>query len=340
MVEAMLSSATLDIESRLLKYGQAANAALERVLDEVPEVFYFGEDCAKPGGVFGTTRGLHKRFESRIFDTPISETAMIGSAIGAALMGLRPIVEIMWVDFTLVAMDQIVNQAANARYVSRGRAPAPIVIRTQQGNSPAACAQHSQSLEAFFLHVPGIRVVMPWSAQDAYDAILSAVACDDPVIIIENRTLYEGLKQDVMVGGPVRAIGWSNHLVEGDDVTIVTWGAMTATVLSASDSLIEQGIHPDVVELTWLNPVDQDSILRSVARTGRIAVVHEANVSAGFGAEIVARTVESDVRLVAPPVRIATPNMRIPAHPRLAAAVLPSSQRIVDDVATLVRDRK
>jgi pyruvate/2-oxoglutarate/acetoin dehydrogenase E1 component len=325
---------------RKLKHGQAANAALVRVLTDTPEAFYFGEDCAKPGGVFGTTRGLAEQFGDRVFDTPISETAMLGSAVGAALMGARPIVEIMWVDFTLVALDQIVNQAANARYVSGGRAPAPIVVRTQQGNAPAACAQHSQSLESVFLHVPGIRVVMPWSAQDIYDAILSAVACDDPVIVIENRTLYDGQKHDVTVDAPVREIGWSNRLRSGTDVTIVTWGAMTATVFSAAEELESRGVGADVIELTWLNPTDMSSVRGSLERTGRLVVVHEANLSVGFGAEIVARVVETDIELRSRPLRIATPDMVIPAHPRLAGEVIPSVQRIIDEISTLVGIRK
>ena len=322
-----------------LKHGQAANAALARVLEETPEAFYFGEDCAKPGGVFGTTRSLVSQFGDRVFDTPISETAMLGSAVGAALMGARPIVEIMWVDFTLVALDQIVNQAANARYVSRGRAPAPIVVRTQQGNAPAACAQHSQSLEAFFLHVPGLRVVMPWSAQDIFDAILSGVKCDDPTIIIENRTLYDGQKYDVVVDAPVRDIGWSNVRAHGEDVTIVTWGAMTARVLEAATQLEQNAVSADVVELTWLNPVDLATVMASLQRTRRLVVVHEANLSGGFGAEIVARVVESGADLAAPPRRIATPNMVIPAHPRLADELIPSTRRIVEGVLDLIGTR-
>ncbi len=332
MLEA---TATTTATVRQLKHGQAANAALIRVLTDMPEAFYFGEDCAKPGGVFGTTRGLADRFGDRVFDTPISETAMIGSAVGAALMGARPIVEIMWVDFTLVALDQIVNQAANARYVSRGRAPAPIVVRTQQGNAPAACAQHSQNLESLFLHVPGLRVVMPWSAQDIYDAIRSSVVCDDPVILIENRTLYDGQKSDVMVDGPIREIGWSNQRATGDEVTIVTWGAMTGTVLSAVEVLALKGVSADVIELTWLNPADMTAVAGSLQRTGRLVVVHEANRSGGFGAEILARVVEMDVRLRTRPLRIAAPDMVIPAHPRLAGEIIPSVQRIVDEISRL-----
>lgn len=309
-----------------LSYGKAANAALRHLLGTDPRVLVYGEDVAEPGGVFGVTRGLRKEFgPDRVFDTPISESAILGSAIGAALMGRRPVVEIMWADFSLVALDQLVNQAANARYVSRSQAPAPIVVRTQQGNAPGACAQHSQCLEAFFLHTPGLRVVMPSTPQDAYDALLTAVHVEDPVIVIENRTLYAGAEAEVRLHSEPRPMGWYTRHRSGDDLTVVTWGAMTHKVLEATT-----GLGADVLEMVWLNPFDTSAVLDSVERTGRLAVVHEANRTAGFGAEMVARVVESGVRLVAPPVRIATPDVRIPAAPSLAAAVVPSVDTIAD----------
>jgi acetoin:2,6-dichlorophenolindophenol oxidoreductase subunit beta len=311
-----------------LKYGEAVNAALVRAMTEVPETLFYGEDVALPGGVFGVSRGLRRRFGDRVFDTPISESAILGSALGAALMGRRPIVEIMWADFSLVAFDQLVNQVANARYVSRGEAPAPIVVRTQQGAAPGSCAQHSQSLEALFLHVPGLRVVMPWTPQDAYDALLSAVDSDDPVIVIENRTLYAGAKAEVKVGGAPRAIGWSTARRSGGDLTVATWGAMTGRVLQAADELVADGIEVEVVELTWLNPLELTPVLDSLRRTGRLAVVHEANVTGGFGAEIVTRIAEAGVPLSAPPLRIGTPDVRLPAAPVLADALVPSPAHI------------
>lgn len=320
------------LQSMRLKYGEAINAALVRVLTELPETLVYGEDVAKPGGVFGVTRGLHRRFGDRVFDTPISEAAILGSAVGAALMGRRPIVEIMWADFSLVALDQLVNQAANARYVSRGVAPAPIVVRTQQGNAPGACAQHSQCLEALFLHIPGLRVVMPRTPQDAHDAIVTAVHCDDPVVVIENRTLYLGDKDEVLVGGAPKPIGWSHLRRSGDDLTVVTWGAITGRVLEAAEQLASSGADAEVVELTWLNPVDLETLLSSVNRTRRLVVVHEANVTGGFGAEIVARVTEAGVMLDQPPTRIGAPDTRIPAAPVLAEAVVPSA----DDIAVRI----
>lgn len=308
-----------------LRYGEAVNAALRHLLATDERVMVYGEDVGEPGGVFGVTRGLRAAYGAdRVFDTPISESAILGSAIGAALMGRRPIVEIMWVDFSLVALDQIVNQAANARYVSRGRAPAPVVVRTQQGNAPGACAQHSQCLEAFFLHTPGLRVVMPSCAQDAYDAILTAARVDDPVIVIENRTLYRGDRQEVRLNTEARPMGWFTRRWSGSDITAVCWGAITERVVAAARRLADDGIGVDVLEMVWLNPFDTDAVLASLASTGRLAVVHEANRTGGFGAEVLARVVESGVHLSVPPVRIAAPDVRMPAAPSLATALLPT----------------
>lgn len=315
-------------ETVKLNVGGAVNAALARCLADIPETMLYGEDVGKPGGVFGVTRGLQKRFGDRVFDTPISETAMLGAAVGAASFGRRPIVEIMWIDFSLVAFDQIVNQAANVRYVSEGRTAAPLTIRTQQGTAPGACAQHSQNLEALLLHVPGIRVCMPRTAQDAHDLVLSAVACDDPTVVIENRTLYAGAKEDVVIGGPVMPIGGHRRRREGDDVTVVTWGAITAQVLEAVDRVAADGLSAEVLEMVWLNPFDTDAVLASLQRTGRLLVVHEAARTGGFGAEVVARVVEAGAPLIAPPRRVALEDSRIPAAPQLARELLPQTADI------------
>jgi pyruvate/2-oxoglutarate/acetoin dehydrogenase E1 component len=315
-------------QAMTLSYQGAIGAALRRCLEEIPQTILYGEDVAIPGGVFGVTRGLRDTFGSRVFDTPISESAILGSALGAAMFGLRPIVEIMWVDFTLVALDQIVNQMANVRYVSRGALTAPVVIRTQQGSAPGACAQHSQSLEALFLHIPGLRVCLPRTPQDAYDALLSAVHSDDPVLVIENRTLYAGAKQPVLVGQAPRPAGGAHVRREGTDVTVVTWGAMTDRVLQAAATLGQEGVQAEVIETPWLNPFPTEAVLDSVRRTGRIAVVHEANRTGGFGAEIVARVAESGVRLRSPAVRIGLPDVRVPAAVSLMTSLVPDAPRI------------
>jgi acetoin:2,6-dichlorophenolindophenol oxidoreductase subunit beta len=321
-----------------MTYASAVNAALTRALTELPETLVFGEDVAAPGGVFGVTKGLRKAFGDRVFDTPISESAILGAAIGSALMGRRPIAEIMWIDFSLVALDQIVNQAANVRYVSRGQATAPLTIRTQQGSAPGACAQHSQSLEAFFAHVPGLRVCMPSNPQDAYDLLLAAVWCDDPVLVIENRTLYHGTRLPVTTGSAVQPAQGARVVQAGSDATVVTWGAMTLRALEAARQCAGQGISVEVIDMRWLRPLDMPAVLASVRRTGRLAVAHEAHLTGGVGAEIVAQVAESACPLAAPPVRIATPDVRIPAAPALAAAVIPSAGQIAAAVSDLVRD--
>lgn len=321
-------------ETQNLTYGGAVTAALAQALEDHPEAILYGEDVALPGGVFGVTRGLKKRFGRRVFDTPISETAMLGAAVGASMLGRRPIVEIMWMDFMFVAFDQIVNQASNVRYVSEGRLTAPITIRTQQGNAPGACAQHSQNLEAMLLHIPGIRVAISSTPQDAYDILRSAVACDDPVVVIENRTLYAGAKADVKTGGAVGPIGGHRVRRSGSDVTVVTWGAITAKVLEAANTVAAEGVETEVLEALWLNPFDHAAVVESLARTRRLLVVHEANVTGGFGAEVVARAVESGASLAAPPHRLGAKDSRIPSAVGLAAAVLPQ----VADIACALRE--
>lgn len=326
--------------TKTLTYGESVRAALRRCLTELPDTLLYGEDVAKPGGVFGVTRGLRRDFGNRVFDTPISESAILGSAVGAAMLGRRPIVEIMWIDFSLVAFDQIVNQLANVRYVSQGSLRAPVVIRTQQGSAPGACAQHSQSLEALLLHIPGVRVCLPWTAQDAYDLLVSAVHSDDPVVVIENRTLYNAEKQEVVLDGPVQPIGGVRARRDGTDVTVVTWGVMTARVLGAAKLLAGEGISVEVIETPWLNPFPTEAVAESVSRTGRLAVAHEANVTGGFGAEVVVRMMESGVPLRAPALRLGLPDSRVPAAASLVAGLMPDTPSIAQSLRKLVMQRQ
>lgn len=325
------------VADKPLTFAQSVNAGLRRALDERPESLLFGEDVGIPGGVFGVTRGLKATFGDRVFDTPISESAILGGAIGAAMVGRRPIVEIMWADFSLVALDQIVNQAANVRYVSRGELTAPITIRTQQGSGRGACAQHSQSLEAIFAHVPGLQVCMPATAQDAYDLLLASIWSDDPTIVIENRNIYHGEKTPMELDGPVQAVGGAAVRRTGENVTIVTWGAIQRSVLEAAERLEADGISAEVIDMRWLRPFDVDSVVTSLQKTGRLVVVHEAHEFGGLGAELIADVVTRGVRLSAPPLRIATPDARIPAAPSLAAVLIPSAARIEEEVRTAFR---
>lgn len=332
-----IAEATARPTSANLTYVLAVNSALRRALSENPDVIVYGEDVAQSGGIFGATRGLRDSFGDRVFDTPISESAILGSALGAAMVGMRPVVEIMWIDFSLVAMDQIVNQIANTTYVSRGQWRAPLVIRTQQGYLPGACAQHAQNLEAFYAHTPGLRVGLPYSVQDAHDMLLSAIASDDPVLIIENRSLYFRARERVRLDNPVEAIGRARVVREGTHATVVTWSAMVGVVLDAAEMLAAEGIDIEVIDLRWINPLDEETIYASVRKTERVAVAHEANLTGGFGAELVARVAENCIgHLDAAPIRIGTPDLRIPAAPHLQRAVIPQVGDVVRRLRALV----
>ncbi|MDN8616872.1 alpha-ketoacid dehydrogenase subunit beta [Variovorax ginsengisoli] len=330
---------TRSVQRVQLSYGKAINAALSRALAEMPDTILYGEDLAKPGGVFGVTKNLQNEAGAvRVFDTPISETAMLGAAVGAAMCGLRPIVEIMWIDFSLVAMDQIVNQAANVRYVSAGRLAAPLTIRTQQGATPGSCAQHSQNLEAMFAHVPGLRVGLPATAQDAYSMLLAAIRSDDPTLIIENRGLYHGDEQSVAIDGPIEAVGGAHVARAGSDLTIVSWGAMLGRALEAAALLEAQGVSVEVVNARWIAPFDWDTLLASVRRTGALMVVHEANLSGGFGAEIAARVQGALFgQLRAPVERLGVADCRMPSAPHLQAALIPDAADIARRAQRLTR---
>lgn len=327
---------------KTVSYIQAVNEALSCELATRPEVLVYGEDVGASGGIFGASRGLQKVFGAdRVFDTPISESAILGSAIGAALMGMRPIVEIMWADFLLVALDQLVNQAANFRYITGGRCGAPIVVRTQQGVTPGSCAQHSQSLEAILAHIPGLRVAVPSTPQDAYTILRTAVASPDPCIVLESRSLYQSTGE-VVFNDIIEPMGRSLLRRPGRDAVILTWGPGVHLALEAAATLADTGADVAVLDLRWLCPLDEDGIREAVASaSGNAIVLHEANRTAGFGAEIVARIQEyfgNEFQLNMR--RIATPDMRMPAAPNLQTAVLPSVAGIVNEITRLLAPRK
>ncbi|MFI6819849.1 alpha-ketoacid dehydrogenase subunit beta [Micromonospora sp. NPDC050187] len=323
--------------SESLRYIQAVNAALAWALDSREDTVYFGEDVALPGGPFGATKGLHKRFGSaRIFDTPISETGFLGMALGAAMTGLRPIAEIMYADFSFVAMDQFVNQISTIRYASNGRWKAPLVIRMQQGYSPGACAQHSHSPEAYFAHTPGLRIALPATPDDAYQMLRTAVVSDDPVVVAEARMLYP-TRGPVRTDVPVEPVGGARVVRPGGDVTVVTWSRMVSASVEAAGTLAEEGIEAEVIDLRWLNPLDFDTVAASVARTGRLVVAHEANLTGGFGAEIAARAAaECFADLRAPVARVGLPDLPMPAAPTLQQAVVPEAADVVAAVRRTV----
>lgn len=320
-------------ESPVLTYAAAVNAALDRALATLPNTVLFGEDIALPGGVFGCTRGLRDKYGGRVFDTPISEAAILGAAVGAAVTGLRPIVEIMYADFLFVAFDQLINQAANIRYVSNGRLHAPLTVRTQQGPVPGACAQHSQAVEAILAHIPGLRVAMPATPQDAYWLLLAAISCEDPTIVLESRALYYGTKEAVSLEDPPASCWRARVVRPGRDVTILSFGAMLRTVSNACEALLERGISPEIVDARWASPLDFETVYDSVRRTSRLVVVHEGALTGGIGAEVAARV--STVlwgTLKAPVERVGLRDVRVPAAPELQRTVVPSEAAVVSAV--------
>ena len=323
---------------REMTYQRAVNAALKEELAARPEVIFYGEDVGFAGGIFGVSRGLQKEFGSeRVFDTPIAESAILGSAVGAAMEGMRPVVEIMWADFVFVALDQIVNQAANVRYINSSRLTAPLTIRMQQGVTPGSCAQHAQSIEAFLAHIPGIKVGLPATPQDAYRMTLAAIEDPDPTVLIEFRSLYQ-MTGEVVTGGPIEPASGARRYGAGSDVAIITWGSMLHTALEASQVLRNEGIESSVLDLRWVNPIDDAAIGQVVADSGgRVIIVHEANTTGGFGAEIAARISERHfVDLAAPIIRIGTPDIRMPSAPSLQKALIPNLTNIADAARALV----
>lgn len=315
-----------------LTYLRAINLALKTEMDNRPEVAIWGEDVGFAGGIFGVTRGLHKEFgDRRVFDTPIAEAAILGAAVGAAIEGMRPVVEIMWADFLFVALDQIVNQASNVRYINRSRLTAPLVVRMQQGVTAGSCAQHSQSIEAILAHIPGIKVGLPATAQDAYSMTRAAIGDPDPTILIEHRSLYQEAGP-VVAGGAIEVAAGARKHRDGADLAILTWGSMLHEALTAAEELASTGIEATVLDLRWLRPLD-DAVIADVVRAcgGRVIVAHEANLTGGFGAEIAAHITERhfDV-LVAPVRRIGLDDLRMPSAPALQDAVLPRATDIVD----------
>lgn len=317
-------------ESTTLTYQKAVNEALRAELAGRSDVLVYGEDVGHAGGIFGVSRALQDEFgPDRVFDTPIAESAILGSAVGAAMLGMRPVVEIMWADFLLVALDQLLNQAANVRYLSRGKVSAPLVVRTQQGVTPGSCAQHSQSLEALLAHVPGICVGLPATAQDAYAMLRAATAHPDPCILIEARSMYQE-KGPVRLDLPVEPVGGARLKRAGSDVIVVTWGTMLEPALAAARALEEDGISAGVLDLRWLRPLDDAALVEAVARaSGRVVVAHEANVTGGFGAEVAARIQDLCFdELDAPVRRVGSPDVRMPSAPVLQQALVPGAEEI------------
>lgn len=321
--------------SRQMTYANAVNEALRIELDSRPELLAYGEDVGHSGGIFGIHRKLQVDFGAdRVFDTPIAEAAILGSALGASLLGMKPVVEIMWADFMLVALDQMINQMANIRYVTEGKHSASVVVRTQQGSTPGSCPQHSQCLEALLAHIPGLRVGIPATPADAHSMLRAAIADPDPCILFECRGLYKE-EGPVATDLAVESIGGARLTKEGSDLAIISWGRSALHALEAANLLSSEGISAAVLDLRWLSPLDTSAIDEVVSSCGgRALVVHEANLQGGFGAEIAAGICERHPG--AKVSRHGTPNSRIPASPVLRTALIPDVKSIASQARTFI----
>lgn len=324
---------------RIITYAEAIREAIGQAMEADESVFMLGEDIGVYGGAFGVSGDLYHRFgEERVRDTPISELGIVGAAVGAALVGMKPIVEIQFSDFTAQAMDQIVNQAAKIHFMLGGELSVPMVLRAPSGSGTGAAAQHSQSLETWFAHIPGLKVVLPSSPADAKGLILSALDDPNPVLVLEHKLLYKtsGHVPEEMYRTP---IGVSNTVREGSDLTIVATGVMVSRSLEAAVQLASQGIEAAVIDVRTLSPLDMDPINASVANTGRLMLVQEAPKHVGFLAEVAARVAEGPAiySLTEPVTRLCGMDVPIPYAPQLEKAVVPQLDDIVEGAKSLMR---
>ncbi len=310
---------------------EAINQALAYEMQADPNVIILGEDVAKDGGVFRATVGLLDKFgPERVLDTPLAESMIGGLAVGMAVRGLKPVAEFQFMGFIYPAFDQIVNHASRMRNRTRGRMSCPIVFRTPYGAGIHAPEHHSESTEAYFVHTPGLRVVVPSSPARAYGLMLASIRDPDPVIFLEPSRLYRYAKQTVEDSGKALPLDVCFTLKVGEDVTLVTWGAMVKETLAAAHTLAEVGISAEVIDVATLKPLDIDTILQSVEKTGRCVVIHEAPLSCGVGAEILSQVVEKALfSLKAPPARVTGFDTIVP-YARLEKYYIPSEKRITD----------
>jgi len=329
--------------TRQITYAEALNEALRLEMRRDPTVFVMGEDVAVwgGGGIFGVTKGLVEEFGTeRVRDTPISEEAIAAVAVGAAATGSRPVAEIMYVDFIGLAMEPIVNQAAKLRYMFGGKARVPMVIRAQEGAGRGNAAQHSQSLEAWFCHIPGLKVVTPSTPADAKGLLTSAIRDDNPVIFLEHKALYFS-KGPVPEGEYVVPLGEAEVKRQGRHVTVVGVHTMVGKALKAAEELAEEGIELEVIDPRSLVPLDEETIVDSVKKTGRLIVAHEAYTRGGYGAEIISRVVEAAFDyLDAPPLRVCARDVPVPYSQVLETAALPQVEDLVAAARALVRNQR
>lgn len=319
---------------------EAVNLALARALADDPRVVLLGEDIGVNGGVFRATVGLQARFGAeRVRDTPLAELVIAGMSVGLAAQGLRPVAEIQFTGFVYPAIDQMVNHASRLRNRTRGRLSCPMVLRAPYGGGIRAPEHHSESPEAMFAHVPGLRVVIPSSPARAYGLLLAAIRDPDPVVFLEPTRIYRAVREHVEDDGRALPLDTCFVLRDGGDATVVTWGATTVECLTAADALAAEGVHVEVIDVASLALLDSETILASVEKTGRCIVVHEAARTGGFGAEIAARVAEEGlVSLLAPIERVAGYDTVMPL-PRLEAHYLPGADRVAAAVRAAMEHR-
>ncbi len=325
--------------TRALSYAEALREAMAQAMAADERVFLLGEDIGVYGGAFGVTQGLIERFgPERVRDTPISENTIVGAGVGAALTGTRPIVEMQFMDFVTLAMEQTVLQAAKVRYMFGGKARVPLVLRLPGGSGTGAAAQHSESLEAWFVHVPGLKVVAPATPYDAKGLLLAALADENPVIFVEHKLLYR-TRGPVPEEPYVVPLGRAAVRRAGRHVTIVAYSVMVLRALEAAERLAAEGIEAEVIDLRTLKPYDAETVIASIRKTGRLLVVHEAPLLGGFGGELAARIAQSEAfaYLEAPIVRLGGADVPIPYHPRLERAAVPQVEDIVEAARRLAR---
>ncbi|MBU5335759.1 alpha-ketoacid dehydrogenase subunit beta [Intestinibacter bartlettii] len=326
------------MQMKEITYREAVREAMVEEMRKDEDIIFLGEDIGIYGGGFGVSTGMIEEFgPERILETPISEAAIAGCAAGAAATGLRTIMEIMFSDFITIAMDVIVNQAAKMRYMFGGKAQVPMVVRCPGGSGTGAAAQHSQSLEAWMCHIPGVKVVAPSTPADAKGLLKAAIRDNNPVIFYENKLLYNttGL---VPTEDYIIELGKANVRRTGSDITLITYGRMLERCEMAAEALKDENIDVEIIDLRTLYPMDKDTIIESVCKTGRALIVHEASKTGGLGGEISASIVESKAfdYLKAPVKRLAGKDVPIPYNPKLEAAVVPNTNEIIDTIKELV----
>jgi pyruvate dehydrogenase E1 component beta subunit len=310
---------------------EAVNMALARAMEDDPDVVVLGEDVGVNGGVFRATVGLQQRFgPERVIDTPLAELLISGVCVGMAAQGLKPVGEIQFMGFAYPCLDQLINHASRLRNRTQGRLTCPMVLRTPYGAGIRAPEHHSESTEAMFAHIPGLRVVVPSSPERAYGLLLAAIRDPDPVVFLEPTRIYRSGKAEVEDDGEALPLDVAFVLREGSDVTLISWGAMLKETLAAADTLADEDIAAEVIDLATLKPYDEDTVLESVTKTGRCVIVHEAARTGGFGGELAALIAERALLSLQAPVARVTGYDTIVPLPRLEQQYLPSVARIAD----------